>query len=469
MWKSYYQVIDLEHTFEILDKYQGSAKIIAGATDLWLEFERGMHKGIKVLIDISRIKGLDQITEDNHGFINIGPLVTHSHIVRSDLIKNHAFALLQASASIGSPQIRNRGTVVGNLATASPANDTIAPLMALNAILVIGSKKGSREIPINEFYTGVRKSVLEPYEMITNIKFKKLEKENYHSLFVKHGLRKTQSISLINIAVIYKTSDNETISDMRIAIGAVAPTVIRAIDAEKFAEGKKAENLDIDLISKLASRAASPIDDLRSSAQYRLDMVAALLKKALRECIIEKNQTAPITKITLWGREKSTYIPLQEEHNIEETDSLEFVLNNKPITVSQLRGKTLLDIIREEGQLRGSKEGCGEGECGACTVFMDGVAVLACLIPAERAHKAVIQTIESISSATSISKLQKSFVEEGAVQCGYCTPGFIMSGTKLLEEVENPTKEQIKIAISGNLCRCTGYYKIVSAIEKAAE
>jgi carbon-monoxide dehydrogenase medium subunit len=469
MWKSYHQVSDIQQTFEILDKYQGSAKLVAGATDLWLEIERGMHKGVQVLIDISRVKGLDQIIDDNHGFIHLGPLVTHSHIVRSDLIKNHAFALLQASASVGSPQIRNRGTVIGNLATASPANDTIAPLMALNAILVIGSKNGSREISINEFYTGVRKSKLEPYEMITNIKFKKLGKENYHSLFVKHGLRKAQSISLINIAVIYKTSDNETISDMRIAIGAIAPTVIRATEAEKFAEGKKTENLDIDHLSKLASDAASPIDDLRSSAQYRLDMVAVMLKKAIRESIIEKKQAVQIPQITLWGRKESTFIPIQEKLTIDETDSFELVLNNKSITVSQWRGKTLLDIIREEGHLKGSKEGCGEGECGACTVFMDGVAVLACLIPAERACQAIIQTIESLSTAASISKLQKAFIDEGAVQCGYCTPGFIMSGTKLLEEVENPTKEQIKIAISGNLCRCTGYYKIVSAIEKAAE
>jgi len=282
-------------------------------------------------------------------------------------------------------------------------------------------------------------------------------------------LRKAQSISLVNIAVVFKISENDTLSDMRIAIGAAAPTVIRAAAAEQYAEGKSAGNLDIDHLSKLASDAASPIDDLRSSAQYRVDMVAALLKKAMRESIVEKKQAAPPTQITLWGREKTTFIPLQEELYTDETSSIDFRLNNRSITVSNWGGKTLLDIIREDGQLKGSKEGCGEGECGACTVYMDDVAVLACLIPAERAYKTTVLTIESLSDVNSISKLQQAFIDEGAVQCGYCTPGFIMSGTKLLEEVENPTKEQINIAISGNLCRCTGYYKIVSAIEKAAE
>jgi carbon-monoxide dehydrogenase medium subunit len=198
-------------------------------------------------------------------------------------------------------------------------------------------------------------------------------------------------------------------------------------------------------------------------------MVAALLKKAIIENIVENKKIDPPAQITLWGTEKSVFVPLTNELYSDETSSIDFHLNNKSITVSNWRGKTLLDIVREDGQLKGSKEGCGEGECGSCTVYMDGVAVLACLIPAERAYKSTIQTIESLSTNNSISRLQQAFIDEGAVQCGYCTPGFIMAGTKLLEEVKNPTKEQINIAISGNLCRCTGYYKIVSAIEKAVE
>jgi len=129
----------------------------------------------------------------------------------------------------------------------------------------------------------------------------------------------------------------------------------------------------------------------------------------------------------------------------------------------------LLDILRDELRLTGTKEGCAVGECGACTVIMNGYAVNSCLILATQANNATIKTVENLEQDNVLSKLQNAFVDEGAIQCGFCTPGMLMSAKALLDKTPHPTEEQIKEALEGNLCRCTGYVPILNAVKKAAE
>ena len=129
----------------------------------------------------------------------------------------------------------------------------------------------------------------------------------------------------------------------------------------------------------------------------------------------------------------------------------------------------LLDILRDELSLTGTKEGCAVGECGACTIIMNGEAVNSCLILATQANNATIETVENLEQDDILSKLQNAFVEEGAIQCGYCTPGMLMSAKALLDKTPHPTEDQIKEALEGNLCRCTGYVPILNAVKKAAE
>jgi aerobic carbon-monoxide dehydrogenase small subunit len=131
--------------------------------------------------------------------------------------------------------------------------------------------------------------------------------------------------------------------------------------------------------------------------------------------------------------------------------------------------RLLVDFIREDLGLMGTKKGCEEGECGACTLIMNGKSVASCLIPAFKADGAEILTVEGLAEDTQLHALQEAFLEEGAVQCGYCTAGMLLSAKALLDENPNPTVQEVKKGLSGNLCRCTGYTKIIRAVQVASE
>ena len=148
---------------------------------------------------------------------------------------------------------------------------------------------------------------------------------------------------------------------------------------------------------------------------------------------------------------------------------VKFFVNDEPIELRVPANRTLLSVLRDDLALTGTKEGCGAGECGACTVIVDGKAVNACLILAPELDGMHIETVEGLAKGSQISPLQESFIEHMALQCGFCTPGMLMSAESLLRDNPHPTRDEIKSAMSGNLCRCTGYKKIVEAIEAVAE
>lgn len=148
--------------------------------------------------------------------------------------------------------------------------------------------------------------------------------------------------------------------------------------------------------------------------------------------------------------------------------NIRFLVNGRSVSIDVLPETRLLDVLREALGLTGTKEGCGEGECGACTVLLDGRAVNSCLILAPQVDGHEVETVESLADKGSLHVIQEAFVELGAVQCGFCTPGFLMSALALLRSHPAPTDEQILTAFEGNLCRCTGYAKIVAAVRLAA-
>jgi carbon-monoxide dehydrogenase medium subunit len=477
MWKEYISATSINEALQVLAERGSQARVVAGATDLILEMERGQRKGIETLVDVTRIPGLSLITYDDDGVIHLGPLVSHNHCVASKLIRDHALPLARACWEVGSPQIRNRGTIAGNLITASPANDTITPLMALNATVTLRSGKGGvvseRQVPLSEFYTGVRRTVLQPDEMLVDIAFPAL-KANQRGTFIKFALRQAQAIALVNAAIVLTLDEKqdrlEAIRDAQITLGAVAPTIVHALEAEAFLKGKTLDEATIQAAAQLALRAAQPISDVRGSAGYRQRMTRVIVQRGLRAIACNQERDGlPVDPVLLMGRtiQDAPALPQSLHHTGHEP--IVTRINGKEYVLSSGQHKTLLRLIREDAGLIGSKEGCAEGECGACTVFLDGVAVMSCMVPAPRAHGAEIVTVEGLSVDGKLHPVQAAFIEEGAVQCGYCTPGFLMSAAKLLEERTHPSGDEIRQALTGNLCRCTGYYKIIQAIELAAE
>ncbi len=152
-----------------------------------------------------------------------------------------------------------------------------------------------------------------------------------------------------------------------------------------------------------------------------------------------------------------------------ETMELELTVNGKTYRLNVHPDDTLLTVLREMLGLTGTKKGCEEGECGACTVLVEGTPILSCLTPALKCAGQNVRTVEGLASDGVLSTLQDAFIQAGAVQCGYCTPGMLMTGTALLEANPDPSDQEIASALAGNLCRCTGYVKIVEAVKTAAD
>ncbi|HHS96680.1 MAG TPA: xanthine dehydrogenase family protein subunit M, partial [Chloroflexi bacterium] len=297
-WQVYYTPTSVDEALRLLADHGPDARLIAGGTDLLIELERGLRRA-PVLIDISRVPGLGGIAlEAPH--LRIGPLVTHNRLVASREVTERAGVLAQAAWAVGAPAIRNRGTLGGNLITASPANDTIPALWALGARLVLRSIRGERTVPIAEFYRGVRQVDLAPDEMLVEVRVPPMHPDE-RGVFLKLGLRRALAISLVNAAVVVRLEDGR-VTRARIALGSVAPTIIRAPEAEGVLVGGPLSEEQIERAAELAARAAVPIDDIRAGAEYRRRMVQVLVRRALRMIAEGEEPSRPDPLPLLWGR-----------------------------------------------------------------------------------------------------------------------------------------------------------------------
>lgn len=459
MWQTYLQPHSLNDTLDLLSKHAGDARVVAGGTDVVVELSRGIRP-TSTLIDITRVSEL-RFNSERDGVISLGALTTHNDVVGSALCRAKLTPLAEACWEVGAPQIRSRGTIAGNLVTASPANDTITPLIALGAELVLASVRGERTVPLSDFYLGVRRTVLAPDELVTAIHVPAMLPAQ-RGRFVKLGLRRAQAISVIDLAIVL-TMEGDRVSDARIALGSLAPTIVRAEAAEMSLIGQQLTPEVCQQAGELAETAVSPIDDVRATAPYRRQTLRNLVAATLLELADSSaSPTLPSTPVLLETPFRDMSLSVTPF-----AGAIHTVVNGSPRTLTASSGCTLLDALRNEAGLTGTKEGCAEGECGACTVWLDGQAVMACLVPAPQAHGARVTTIEGLSNGDVLHPLQEQFIAQGAVQCGYCIPGMLMAGGKLLQERESPGLSDIQTALSGNICRCTGYRKIFAAVSAA--
>ncbi len=376
MWQTYIQPRTIDETLQLLAQYGIDARIISGGTDLLFDLERRLRTP-KALIDVSRVPGLAYVREDGD-YIRIGAGVSLSQALTSKLLRARAYPLVRACAGIAVPQIRNRGTVVGNLVTASPANDTIAALWAMGAEVKLKSARRERIVTFNEFFKGVRQTALEPDEMIVQVACQKMTQKD-KATFLRLGWNRDEEKALPNVGVVLEFEDDE-ISNAWITLGGVAPTVVNAIDAEQVLVGQWLSDAAIDEAAELSMNSVQRTDG-------RAEMARDLVARAMRQ--IRDGEPELADADLVWDESEKQFPIPDAKIEIAGSDPIETTVNGKAYSVTGAASKTLPQMLRDDLHLLDVTK-CTDGACGLCMVMLDGVAVMSCLVPAPRAHHADI-------------------------------------------------------------------------------
>jgi CO/xanthine dehydrogenase FAD-binding subunit len=268
----YHAAHDLKEALKLAEQLGSRKRFLSGGTDVTVRLKEGLVKE-DVIVDLSRVAELRFVREES-GIVHVGACATHADLSASPILRQHGCALALAASRVGGPQIRNMGTVGGNVANASPAGDTIPALIVLDAVVSIASHKGIREVPIIDFFTGPGRSVLAAEELVTELHFPATGSGELTG-FGKLGARQAMTISTANVAFYFRIGDNQRIVEARIAFGSVAPTVVRAHKTEKmFCQLPPVLSWDaIRGAAQMAWKEVAPIDDLRATAVYRKEAV----------------------------------------------------------------------------------------------------------------------------------------------------------------------------------------------------
>ncbi|MEM1557739.1 MAG: xanthine dehydrogenase family protein subunit M [Thermoproteota archaeon] len=276
----YYRFKTLDDALRFLRQYPDS-KILAGGTDLIVQLRSGKTTARRI-IDISGINGLSYIRDEDR-YIKIGALITIEELKNNEIIREHAQPLWMAANNFAVWQIRNIATIGGNICNASPAADTVPPLIVLDARLRLQNVDRQREIKVKEFFKGPGETVIEKDEILTEIVIPKRD-NGWRYSFIKLGKRHSHILSIVNVAVGLRT-DKDMIEDVIVALGSVAPTPVRARSVEDYLKNHRITRTTLEEASQKVVKDIKPISDIRASAEYRIEMSKILVRRALNECL----------------------------------------------------------------------------------------------------------------------------------------------------------------------------------------
>ncbi len=274
----------IEEACSMLSQFNGKARVIAGGTDLMVNMKQKTDSPA-YLVDISYFPGLNTIEYNEEDALKIGALCTHSDIESSSVIQGKFNILAQACRSIGSVQIRNLGTIGGNLCNASPSADSAPALLGLDAKARIFGSAGENAVELAKFFTGPGETILKPNEILTGIDISTISPHS-SAVYLKLSPRRAMDLAVVGVAIVlWLSADGSICTDIRIALGAVAPVPIRAFKAEEIIRGQKLNNTLIDETARVAAEETKPITDLRGSVEYRKEMVKVLTRRGIRQVI----------------------------------------------------------------------------------------------------------------------------------------------------------------------------------------
>ena len=479
----------MEEAISLLGERGDRAQVLAGGTYLLVQMKME-RLAPECVVNIEKIPGLGGITPQGGG-LQVGPLTRIRALRDAPEIRADYAALAEACAAFGSAQIQMMGTLGGNLCNGSPASDTVPALMAFDAQLTLAGPAGERSLPVEEFLVGPGETALRPGELLVAVQLPLAGGEaslpsprrggaggeiKVGSAFIKIS-RVAADLAKASVAAVL-VREGDRVVDCRLAFGSVGPTVVHTRGAEEILTGKPF-SADLTLeAGRVAAEEISPIDDVRSTAWYRREVVRALTHDVLQAAwkrageggdkgtrrqggTETRGQPAPehATRNTKHETRPTLRLGPTDRHLIHLT------VNGVRHELSVAPNELLLNVLRERLGLTGTKYGCGIGECGACTVHLNGVPALACLVLAVAADGSEVLTVEGLAGpGGKLDPLQESFIEHTAFQCGYCTPGMLMMTKSLLREVPSLTEDDVRDYLKGNRCRCTGFASIVRAV-----